>query len=87
MTHLPKHPDCKACQIAKMKASHCRRVPEEHKAKIDKFGQGVTADTLVSKNEASKSYEGSRYAIIWYDEGDEMARGFARRQSEFASST
>ena len=39
MTHLPKHPDCRACQIAKMKASHCRRVPHENKEKITKFGQ------------------------------------------------
>ena len=69
MTHLPKHPDCRACQIAKMKASHCRRVPNEQKEKITKFGRGVTADTLVAKNTVSTSYEGSKYAIVWYDEG------------------
>ena len=69
MTHLPKHPDCRACQIAKMKSSHCRRVPHEHKEKVTKFGQEVTADTLVAKNAVSKSYDGSKYAIVWYDEG------------------
>ncbi len=65
MTHLPKHPDCRAGQIAKMKASHCRRVPHEHKEKVTKFGQEVTADTLVAKNAVSKSCEGSKSAIVW----------------------
>ena len=52
-----------------MTASHCRRVPDERKEKITKFGQEVTADTLDAKNRVSVSYDGSKYAIIWYDEG------------------
>ena len=28
-THLPKHPNCKACQTAKMQNRQCRRAPED----------------------------------------------------------
>ena len=69
MTHLPKHPDCPECQKAKLKQAHCRRVPPERKNKITEFGQELSADTLLSKNEASTSLEGDKFAIIFHDEG------------------
>ena len=65
MTHLPKHPDCPDCQKAKLKHAHCRRVPPERKEKVTEFGQELSADTLLSKNEASTSLDGDRFAIIF----------------------
>ena len=62
MTHLPKHPDCKACQIANLKASHARRVPAERKEDITEFGQEVTGDTLVSKDK--KGHESHRLEVL-----------------------
>ena len=69
MTHLPKHPDCLDCQKAKLKHVHCRRVPPERKEQVTEFGQELSADTLLSKNEASTSLDGDRFAIIFHDEG------------------
>ena len=54
MTHLPKHPDCYACQQAKMKKVHARRCKEHDGPAPVKFGDQVTADTLVSKNKQSR---------------------------------
>ena len=68
MTYLPKHPDCKACQIANLKASHARRAAQERKDAVTEFGQEVTADTFVSKAKKDKSMWGSRYGIVFYDE-------------------
>ena len=65
MTHLPKHPDCLDCQKAKLKHVHCRRAPPERKEQVTEFGQELSADTLLSKNEASTSLEGDRFAIIF----------------------
>ena len=75
MTHLPKHPDCPDCQKAKLKQVHCRRVPPERKNKITEFGQELSADTLLSKNEASTSLEGDKFAIIFHDEGTGWLEG------------
>ena len=44
LTHLPKHPDCQICKIAKMKNKHCRR-----KVKIDPLEKVPGHTTLVSK--------------------------------------
>ena len=65
MTHLPKHPDCLDCQKATLKHVHCRRVPPERKENVTEFGQELSADTLLSKNEASTSLDGDRFAIIF----------------------
>ena len=75
MTHLPKHPDCPDCQKAKLKHAHCRRVPPERKEKVTEFGQELSADTLLSKNEASTSLDGDRFAIIFHDEGTGWLEG------------
>ena len=75
MTHLPKHPDRAACQKSKLKHAHCRRVPPERKEKITEFGQELSADTLLSKNEVSTSLDGDRFAIIFHDEGTGWLEG------------
>ena len=54
LTHLPKHPDCYACQLSKMKKTHARRVKEHDGPAPEKFGDQCTADTLVSKNKQSR---------------------------------
>ena len=73
LTHLPKHPDCQICKIAKMKNKHCRRkvkidrmekVPGEHD-----FGLQVTGDTIVAKRENSVSSRGKKYALSMVDIG------------------
>ena len=51
------------------------RVPPERKEKITEFGQELSADTLLSKNEVSASLEGDRFAIIFHDEGTGWLEG------------
>ena len=82
MTHLPKHPDCPECQKAKLKQAHCRRVPPERKNKITEFGQELSADTLLSKNEASTSLSSSMTKVRAGLREPRTAIGTLRQQGE-----
>ena len=54
LTHLPKHPGCYSCQLAKMKKTHAKRCKDHGGPRPEKFGDQCTADTLVSKNKQSR---------------------------------
>ena len=68
LTHLPKNPYCYSCIIAKMVKPHHRRrnaIPEHKLPKA--FGDQITSDHLISKNDASVGYNGSKFAQVILD--------------------
>ena len=50
-------------------------MPPERKNRVTEFGQELSADTLLSKNEVSTSLDGDKFAINFHDEGTGWLEG------------
>ena len=66
LTHLPKHPKCDACQIAKMQFRPCRR-SDSDKEGPTKFGEQVTLDHIGALYPDASCYEGMADAVVLKD--------------------
>ena len=66
LTHLPKHPKCDACQVAKMQFRPCRR-SDSDKDGPTKFGVQVTLDHIVTLHPDASCYEGMADAVVIKD--------------------
>ena len=67
LTHLPKHPNCKACQTAKMQNRQCRRAPEDKDRDLERFGDVITADHIVTFGSEKICHEGYQNAVVMKD--------------------
>ena len=87
LTHLPKHPGCKACNHCKVARKHCRdrtkkrafhkpKVPTEAEDKPTKFGDVITSDRILALNEKSKSRHGDTTALTCRDKATRWLEGF-----------
>ena len=56
LTHLPKHPDCKVCQQAKLQRRPHKKIKLNSRIVVEPqvFGDQVTADHFITLNELSK---------------------------------
>ena len=66
LTRIPKNAWCRACQRAKMNAKRARRRTNKaaRMAEIRVFGDLVTADHLVSKNDVSAGIDDEGYGMV-----------------------
>ncbi len=69
LTHLPKNPWCHACQRSKVNAKRARRKANKaaRLAEIRVFGDLVTADHLVSKNDVSAGIDDESFGMVILD--------------------
>jgi RNA:NAD 2'-phosphotransferase (TPT1/KptA family) len=69
LTHLPKNPQCEACQRAKMqhKPHKRRKIPLAERAKAEEFGDLITGDHIVSLDSIDVSIDGKKDAMVIYD--------------------
>ena len=66
LTHLPKHPKCDACQIAKMQFRPYRR-SDPDKQLPAQFGGQITLDHVVTLHPEAVCFEGMADAVVVKD--------------------
>ena len=68
MTHFPKNPYCKACQIAKATDTPCLKTGGSESApKAEKWGDHCTADHIDSKEEFEMGVDFEKHCLIFHD--------------------
>ncbi len=71
LTHFPKSPFCRACQIAKMYRKQARRIPIfAHTKQPKKFGELITGDNIVvtsRQNPRGRGAAGERHCFVIKD--------------------
>ena len=68
LTHMPKNRYCAACMKAKMQKAHCRKKKGESLGPRPlNFGDQITADHLISKDEASHGIDSQKVAMVILD--------------------
>ena len=65
MTHIPKNPYCVGCLRAKLNARQARR--RNHKSDANAFGDIVTADHLIAKDEDGDGIDNGKVALVIKD--------------------
>ena len=85
MTHLPKNPYCAACYRAKMYSQRPTNptgesAAEKEQNKPKRFGDSVTADHMIAKNENSKGLNNACYAMVIGDNYTEWLEFAAQGQ-------
>ena len=68
LLHLPKHPDCEICQVAKISKTPARRNPSSDR-EIE-YGGGFYVDLV---GPIRKDFAGHQYLLVVKDEASEFA--------------
>jgi hypothetical protein len=72
LTHVPKNPYCDICQKAKMFKPPSRAVGGSTKVEAEKFGDHITADFIVTRDEDELGIDDEKSALVVKD----IATGF-----------
>ena len=72
LTHTPKSPYCDICQRAKMFKLPSRTVGGSTKVEAEKFGDHITADFIITRDEEEVGIDDERSALVLKD----VATGF-----------
>ena len=72
LTHVPKNPYCHVCQRAKMFKPPSRTVGGSTRVEAEKFGDHITADFIVTRDEEEVGIDDERSALVVKD----VATGF-----------
>ena len=72
LTHVPKNPYCDICQKAKMFKPPSRAVGGSAKVEAEKFGDHITADFIVTRDEDELGIDDEKSALVVKD----IATGF-----------
>ena len=72
LTHIPKNPFCDICTRAKMFKPPSRAVGGSTKVKAEKFGDHITADFIVTRDEDELGIDDEKSALVMKD----IATGF-----------
>ena len=87
LTHLPKHPGCKACSHCKVQRKACKdrqkarapfrgpAKPDQEQDKPTKFGDLITSDHIMALNERSRSRHGDTTAHVCRDRATKWLEG------------
>ena len=67
MSHTPKNPFCETCQRAKMTKSVSRKSDGSTLVEAENFGDHITADHLITRDEREESIDGDRVALVIKD--------------------
>jgi hypothetical protein len=72
LTHIPKNPFCDVCQKAKMFKPPSRAVGGSTKVEAEKFGDQITADFIVTRDDEEVEIDDEKSALVVKD----VATGF-----------
>ena len=67
MTHTPKNPFCSTCNKAKMHKPTKRSKGGSETVEVEKFGDHITCDHLVTRSLEEESIDGDRVVLVFTD--------------------
>ena len=84
LTHKPKCSQCAACELSKMQRTPRRSGTAKLEDVTGRFGDLITADTLVASSDKNLGLLGAETALICFDRCTHFLDGFPRRSKSAA---